>query len=66
MQALNAAPGSPAGSLGPYAMALAPSSIVGIAPSCDHSRPGRSYPQAPTLHHPAFRGASPWTRSRFL
>jgi hypothetical protein len=42
----------------PYAMALAPSSICtsGKAPELCPCMVGRSFPQAPTLHHPACKG----------
>ena len=42
----------------PYVMALAPSSICtsGKAPKLCPGMVGRSFPQAPTLHHPACKG----------
>jgi hypothetical protein len=49
----------------PYAMALAPSSICnsGKAPKLCPCMVGRSFPQAPTLHHPACKGGQvPGTR----
>ncbi len=42
--------------LAPYAMAPAPSGIVGIAPSRDPHGLGEAFPKLQPPHHPACKG----------